>query len=241
MNTEEIPSYHADLILELLKPADEVLSGLSEPDIDILHAAVGVSTEAAELLEAVLPVRHSAAYYMTGPDHLGWLGTGNSPGIDVENIKEELGDHLFYEGALRLTMGLECLGGFVGGVAPPQWQFPLPPAERAKMPFVAPKQVLCELAEMHSVLSGKILDVAKKIVFYRQWEKGGRPLKDRMGELLAYDCWVTSAMAGLVGLDEEAIRRHNIHKLKGSASARYKDGYSDEAAQARADKKGGEE
>ena len=79
-----------------------------------------------------------------------------------------------------------------------------------------------------------LLDQAKKSVMYR------KPLDEerekQWKQLLADDCWVIEQVAMLIGVSEEQLRRANIEKLDTGENARYKEGYSDEAAQARADK-----
>jgi hypothetical protein len=95
-----------------------------------------------------------------------------------------------------------------------------------------PRRILCDLISMHSVIAGDILDVAKKHVMYR------KDLDlDKLRRLLLQDCWVVRGMANVMGVDEDRLRELNMTKLLTGPNARYKTGqYSDEAAQARADK-----
>jgi len=61
---------------------DYLLSQLEDDEWDLLHAALGLGTEAGEAMEAVKPV----------------IAHGEEP--DVENLKEELGDILYYAARL---------------------------------------------------------------------------------------------------------------------------------------------
>ncbi|MDD5385366.1 MAG: nucleoside triphosphate pyrophosphohydrolase family protein [Gallionella sp.] len=79
--------------------------------------------------------------------------------------------------------------------------------------------------------AGELLDAVKKVVIYR------KPLDivnviEELGDLEFY-------MEGLrqgLGITREQCLAANIGKLEGGKNARYKDGYSDKAAQERADK-----
>lgn len=81
---------------------------------------------------------------------------------------------------------------------------------------------------------GEILDAAKRVSIYN---KGLTPdlfenIVEELGDLEFY-------MEGIrqeTGITREETLRHNILKLDKGAKARYKDGYTDEAAIERADK-----
>jgi len=219
MNPLTIPPTHLDLIARLFKGGDQIITGITADALSMLHAAVGIATEAAELEMAVIGIRMS---------DLKWFGL--HPKLDVENIIEELGDHLFYEGALRIVTGLVQLDEAELSM-PASWAMPWSPSY---CPY--PSEALCNLISMHSVLAGHILDVIKKHVFYRKDLD-----RDKLRDLLLQDCWVVREMAGLLEIDEDRLRELNIVKLERGPNARYKAGtYSDAAAQARADKKEGE-
>lgn len=76
------------MVRKLAKPGIEILKELTDSRIDLLHAAVGVSGEAGELLDAI---KKHVIY--------------NRP-IDLENIIEELGDIEFYLEQLRGNTGV---------------------------------------------------------------------------------------------------------------------------------------
>lgn len=79
---------HPELVTALVKPGAAILETLSPEKADLLHAAVGVSGEAGELLDAV---KKHVIY--------------NKP-IDRENVVEELGDLEFYMEQLRQNLGI---------------------------------------------------------------------------------------------------------------------------------------
>jgi hypothetical protein len=238
MNTTCIPTDHKDMINRLFKGGDKLLPQIIDHDVTLLHAAIGIAGEAAELEKAVLPMRLDMAYKMApmkrindGVKHSQWDGYDGFSGVPVENITEELGDHLFYEGALRIATELEELPD----------EFRQPKLWTASSPLSRANQgqprklVLCELISLHSVIAGDILDVVKKRVMYRKELD-----RDKLTHLLVDDCWVVQGIADILGISENDIRTHNLNKLERGANARYKDGYSDQAAQDRADKKGEE-
>ena len=226
MNPYAIPTEHQNVIIRLFKGGVDLLPQIAVSDLSILHAAVGIAGEAAELEKAVLPIR---------------LGKPNAL-VDYGNITEELGDHLFYEGALRIATGLETLvrSDDTGDDPPPF----TPPAWRAHTEDSLLEQIvggasrrylLCCMVSLHTVIAGDILDVAKKHVVYRK----GLDL-DKLRGLLLQDCWVIQQMVMLLDTSEVVLRAANLNKLVKGPNARYAQGYSDEAAQARADKKEGE-
>lgn len=232
MNIHCIPDYHRDTIVRLYKGGAVLKPQLTEFDIDILHAAVGIATEAGELMAAVLPA------VMWRSEH-----TTVSTLSDVENIKEELGDHLFYEGALRVAAGLEYLGATVG---PPEAWASTPDVAIASSPGFGMDRALVRLVSLHAALAGDILDVVKRVVIYRKGFEdapadGGPSLKERLRQHLLDDCWAVTRIASAMGVTEAELRDGNVMKLEKGSKARYKDGYSDEAAIAREDKQEGGE
>lgn len=225
MNIHCIPDYHKDTIVRLYKGGAVLKPQLTEFDIDILHAAVGIATEAGELMAAVLPA------VMWRSEH-----TTVSTLSDVENIKEELGDHLFYEGALRVAAGLEYLG------PPEAWaSASTPDVADPSSPGFGMDRVLVRLVSLHAALAGDILDVVKRVVIYRKGFEdtpadGGPSLKERLRQHLLNDCWAVTRIASAMGVTEAELRDGNVMKLEKGSKARYRDGYSDAAAIARADK-----
>lgn len=84
----EVTEHHAEMVAHLLKPAAVLLQQLDESKINVLHACVGICTEAGEAADA-------------GKKY----GFYNKP-IDRENVVEELGDLEFYMQALRSELGI---------------------------------------------------------------------------------------------------------------------------------------
>ena len=83
-----IAASHRILVRALAKPKAEVLKDMDEDQAHLLHMAVGISTEAGEILSTV----KAHAIYGKALDH--------------ENILEEVGDLLFYLQGLLDTQGL---------------------------------------------------------------------------------------------------------------------------------------
>lgn len=89
-------------------------------------------------------------------------------------------------------------------------------------------------AIMHAAIgisgeAGEILDTAKKHWVYNK-PLDIENLYEELGDLLFY----TTALMIITGIDLEEVLVRNVEKLK----KRYPDGYTDTAAQARADKEG---
>lgn len=74
---------HSDLVRRIAKPGIAIKRSLSPEKCFLLHMAVGISTEAAELLDAV-------------KKHVFYCKS-----LDMENVIEELGDIEFYLEGLR--------------------------------------------------------------------------------------------------------------------------------------------
>lgn len=83
-----LESNHAAMVNVLFKPGEEILDTLTPLHCEVLHAAVGVSGESGELLDAVKK----------------WIFYNKT--VDRENVVEELGDLEFYMEAIRSKMGI---------------------------------------------------------------------------------------------------------------------------------------
>jgi NTP pyrophosphatase (non-canonical NTP hydrolase) len=79
---------HADLVRALVKPGADIVATMTPENADLIHAAIGISGEAGELLDGV----KKAVIY-------------NKP-LDRENIVEELGDLEFYMEQLRQRLDI---------------------------------------------------------------------------------------------------------------------------------------
>ena len=89
--TDETPSIQADhssLVCTLVKDPVDILDSLDYEKINLIHAILGVSGEAGELLDAI---KKHCIY--------------NKP-LDVENVIEELGDLEFYLEQLRQILNI---------------------------------------------------------------------------------------------------------------------------------------
>lgn len=87
-NHLQLPSdYRIDLVLKTESPADEVMKNLDKRKIRMLHAAVGIATEAGELLDNI----KKTIFY--------------NKEIDILNIVEELGDIDWYITLMSYLIG----------------------------------------------------------------------------------------------------------------------------------------
>ncbi len=84
----EVAAAHDTMVSRLAKAPHLIIETLTDDGVDMLHAAVGISGEAGELLDAV----KKAVIY-------------NKP-LDRENVIEELGDLEFYMAQLRQRLGV---------------------------------------------------------------------------------------------------------------------------------------
>lgn len=77
------------MVRTLRKSGDDIINDLTSNSVDLLHMAIGVCGESGEIIDSV---KKSVIY--------------NKP-LDIENIKEELGDLLFYMEGIRQICCLE--------------------------------------------------------------------------------------------------------------------------------------
>ena len=78
---------HQELVRRLFKPGGEIYKHLDPHRSELLHAVIGISTEAGELLDCV---KKHVMYNQT---------------LDIANFSEELGDIEFYlEAARQVTL-----------------------------------------------------------------------------------------------------------------------------------------
>ena len=81
-------TYYEQFVADKLKRPQEIIETMTPAKVDLLHAAIGISGEAGELLDAV-------------KKHLIY-----NKDLDVDNVIEELGDLEFYMAALRQRLGV---------------------------------------------------------------------------------------------------------------------------------------
>ena len=79
---------HSDMVKTLVKSPAAIIPQLSEDKVDLIHAVMGITGEAGELLDAV---KKFTIY--------------DKP-LDRENVVEELGDLEFYMEQLRQRVGI---------------------------------------------------------------------------------------------------------------------------------------
>lgn len=239
MTIDQIPQEHQDLINRLFQPGSDILANMSDRKMSLLHAAVGISGEVAELEKACLAIRQLGLYgdgidlwwqsdpsAPTGPD-----GKPMSVPLDIDNVLEELGDILFYEGAFRITADLLELPMILHPGFRMWWHTERPP-HLAASDKSSRKRVVCDLVSAMSCAAGVLLDATKKHVIYNaalDINRVGAAIESLLN-CISQVCEVLGE-----GFSEEEVRRDNIRKLM----LRYPEGYSNQAAQERADKKGG--
>ena len=90
---------HSALVRNLRKNGEQLKSEVTGRDLDLLHAAVGVSGEAGELLDSV---KKHVIY--------------RKP-LDLENVKEELGDLEFFMEHTRQILGITREETIQGNIA----------------------------------------------------------------------------------------------------------------------------
>lgn len=79
---------HGEMVTALVKSPDDIQASLSPDKIDMIHAIMGISGEAGELLDAI---KKHVIY--------------NKP-LDLVNVVEEIGDLEFYLEQLRQRLGI---------------------------------------------------------------------------------------------------------------------------------------
>jgi hypothetical protein len=162
---------------------------------DFLHMAVGMSGEAAELLEA----------------------------DTLENVKEELGDFCFYWEGARQAFSLMVVEH------PAQETYDL----LDKIEFQTGGAPLTTQGLCLCVNAGAVLDYAKKLWIYN---KPIKEIQNKIGRALYGTRELMTVIAKSRGWELNDVEGANRDKLL----LRYPSGYSDQAAQARADKVGEE-
>lgn len=85
---EHIKEAHQEMVRCLVKSPSDILATLTPIKVNLIHAAMGIASEAGELLDAVK--KH----------------TIYNKNIDYENVVEELGDLEFYMEQIRQQTGI---------------------------------------------------------------------------------------------------------------------------------------
>lgn len=87
MGHRKEPSVYSDFVAGILKPGSEILKQLTPEDCNLIHMAMLVTGEAGELCDAI---KKPTIYRKT---------------INLENVKEEMGDLEFALQAIRTHFG----------------------------------------------------------------------------------------------------------------------------------------
>lgn len=180
---------YEDMVARLVKPGKEILETLTPEKVHLLHMAVGMAGEVAEMLGAI------------------------SPGIDMNNMEEELGDYIFYS-----------TGAWQG-------------LERVPSEYEASKHLNTSPTVAHRLVSvaykrtGGFLDLVKKVTVYNKATD-----EDVLAKALEEADLAVFALAYTLGFNLDNLKKKNQEKLSTGKNARYKEGYTDQAAQERADK-----
>lgn len=174
-----------------------------------------------EILATVTPEKMHLLHMAVGiageaTELLGAFGNDKGPGfgLDMENVIEEMGDYEFYAEGARQGLKQERM-----------------PVD-SEQPRTNSPTVLHRLAADVAVAAGDFLDLVKKATVYNKDVGTDALLADLHGVDQAY-----ADLQSALGLNRENILKGNQDKLSTGKNARYKDGYSDKAAQERADKK----
>lgn len=194
----------------LAKPGDAIISGLTPLSAHLLHMAVGLSGEAAELTACLQEAAQDALQLK-----MDRLPVGS---FDLTNLIEELGDNEWYiEGAWQ--------GLLADGVE----QVDRP--EKSPGDSLGASFLVGHLLELN-IRQGLFLDAAKRYAIYAS------PLnKDAaVAALINYECSLLM-IYDIAGVTPELAKLQNKLKL---SKRYEKLAYSDAAAHARADKKPGE-
>lgn len=184
---------HPQLVAKLVKPPQDILDTLNTFTVDLWHGATGVAGEAGELLEAILfPPQE---------------------GIDVVNLREELGDLFFYMEQIVQRTGIVL-----------DWDTL---QEQARNNIISPDAAIQHAASV-AVHGSQVLDTIKKAALYNK-TLDVELLTNQLSALAV--SMLTLAL--MFGLSRAEALHSNILKL----SKRYASlAYSDQQAQDRADK-----
>lgn len=184
---------HPQLVAALVKPPRDIINSMTEFTADLWHGATGVSGEAGELLEAVLfpPV----------------------DGVDIDNLREELGDLFFYIEQItqRAEISLDWDALY----------------DQSRNNIISPDAAITHAASI-SVHGSQVLDTIKKAAIYNKALD-----KELLTNQLSALGVSMLTLAIMFGLSRGESLDANIQKLSKRYTSLH---YSDVAAQARADK-----
>lgn len=194
-----------------------MVNDLAKPGAEII---VSLSPHKADALHMAVGISGEAGELLEAIIHWEALAESDDHGpqydhavaANKENITEELGDLEFYLN--RLHTNLDILRFIPDGT-----------------PNLTTMLNTVDLV----IATSKVLDYVKKIVIYNK--DTDKCIPNILQELATVENCL-EAIRHDVGVSRDQTLEHNIHKLVGGDNARYKKGYSDEAAQKRSDKEG---
>ncbi len=194
--TEEVkPIVHSEMVTALVKPGRKIIDSLTAAKADLWHMGSCVPGEAAELAELMLAV-----------------ASGQKP-MDMDNLKEELGDIEFYVERIRQIAGI---------TRPMVLETLANPANQVHYD----EEVLTTLAIVAA--AGQVFDAIKRHVIYEKGVDFASMLK-ALAQLEMH----MDDLRVLYGVTHEETLEANIAKLR----VRYeKMVYCNDSATARADK-----
>lgn len=187
---------HLEVVRLLLKPSSDILDTMDSGKCNLMHLTFGIVGEIGELMEAMETARRVG-------------------GIDLPNVKEEMGDLEFYLLGLRDHL---CY-------------FDEPSDEVLAKSFPEPFrfQNIEHIINRMMVSACQLMDYVKKSVAYNS----GFKLDAALTSIDEIQHCLNALYANLYMITRPSVLAENKEKLM---KKRYPNGYSDEAAQARADK-----
>lgn len=102
-----IETLHAQLVADLSKDPRDILTLMTPSKADLLHAILGIVSEAGELADAIK--KH----------------TMYAQPLDIANVVEELGDLEFFMEMLRQRLGLQRETTLTGNIEKLEKRYPL--------------------------------------------------------------------------------------------------------------------
>ncbi len=206
------------MVENLVKPGADILSSLTPEKCDLLHMAIGISGEAAEVLgyQHVINMREELGdilFYLCG--HMRW----NRADDQVEKMFNVLFTDCFDDQESPILTFLEVGSRNYGDTELSSWM------------DIADNRNGKTIAQL-VIAAGEILDKTKKYVIYNK--------KDYQN--YSYDYFLLGlSILGIeksFGFSHYAVLDSNINKLSNKKTGRYSSGgYSDQQALDRKDKK----
>lgn len=195
-----IQEEHTEMVKDLAKSGERILSNFTPERVHRMHMAVGISGEAGEILLAF-----------------------ESHAVNHENLTEELGDTEFYLNGLRSGCGFSY--------------HEVKQAVFNEDDIIILRAGDSRLGRARRVSVGLAIECANALDLVKKEFCYNKDIDDwKMLTTLAKIEWYLREIRDIFLITRDKTLEHNLNKLRKSDNARYKNGYSDEAAQTRADK-----